>query len=55
MLIPVKDEDALVKALTYLADNPEMAGKMGRQATKIREDYSEQKIADLWEAEMKKC
>ena len=55
LLIPVKDEDALVKALTYLADNPEIAGKMGRQATKIREDYSEQKIADLWEAEMKKC
>ena len=48
MLVPVGDVDELAKAMSYIADNPEVAYRMGSQATAIRKRLSIDKIAEQW-------
>ena len=55
MLVPVGDEKSMAEAMGYIADDTEMAKEMGKQATCIRDDFSEKKIADYWLAEAEKC
>lgn len=48
LLTPVGDEQALTDAMAYIADNPEEAERMGKQAVQIKERLSVDKIASLW-------
>ncbi len=48
ILVPVKDKDLLVMAMTELAERPEKAAELGRNASKIREIFSVEVIADKW-------
>lgn len=49
LLVPVGDEEAMAEALMQLAENPDKAENMGKQAGKIRERFSEERIAEYWE------
>lgn len=55
LLIPVGNEEELVKALRRLAEEPALAAGMGRKAAKVRERFSEENIAARWEAILRKC
>ncbi|MSS86921.1 glycosyltransferase family 4 protein [Eisenbergiella tayi] len=48
LLTPVGDEHALAEAMSYIADNPDEAERIGKQAVKIRERLSVDKIVSLW-------
>lgn len=45
LLIPVGDKDALAKAMIRVADSPQWAEELGRNAVKIKEIYSLPRIA----------
>lgn len=47
LLIPVGDAKALTNAMKKLASNSELADTMSRNARKVREEYSIQRIADM--------
>ena len=47
-LTPVGDADAFYAAMKFIIDNPDIALKVGENASKIRERWPVQKIADLW-------
>lgn len=49
LLIPVKNEEELVKAMKKVADSPDMARSMGEKATEVRMRFSEENITDKWE------
>ncbi len=48
MLVPIKDEDALYKAIKYLIENPEKAKTLGEKATEVRNDFSISRITQMW-------
>jgi len=48
LLVPCRDAQAFAQALDKLASDQEFAAKLGRNAAKIRETYSEKVIADKW-------
>ena len=48
LLIPVGDEASLVKAMNMVADDSELAEKLGVEGEKIRKEYSIEKIAEQW-------
>lgn len=48
LLVPVGDAKALQKAMEHLADDEELAKKLGKNAVLIRETFSEEVIAAMW-------
>ena len=48
ILIPVRDEAALVKAMKDIAGNPVFAEKLGKEASLIKEKYKIEKVASKW-------
>lgn len=48
LIVPMNDIDALYHAMKGFIDNPEFAEKCGRNAAKIREKLSVEKIAQQW-------
>ena len=54
ILVPVGDVMALVTALKELADKPQLARKLSVESSKIKEDYSVEKIGEMW-LEVVKC
>ena len=47
LLVPVGNAKALAEAMKQLASDPELAEKMSKNARKVREEYSIQRIADM--------
>ena len=50
LLTPVGDEAALYEAMKRLAEDPELAARLGREAAKVRRELSIEQIAGRWEA-----
>lgn len=48
LLAPMRDKEALCKAMMRIAKDPQMAYDMGGNAAQIRDTFSEEKIADMW-------
>ena len=48
LLIPIKDEQALVDGINRLIENPELANRLGRQARKIAEKANGQAVFEQW-------
>lgn len=48
LLIPIKDEQALVDGINRLIENPELARQLGRQARKIAERANSQAVFEQW-------
>lgn len=49
ILIPVNDENALLHAMNYIADNSEFVHKLSLNAVQIREQLAADKISKMWE------
>ena len=49
LLVPVGDKEKLEEAMSLIADNTEIAEKMGRNAAELKELLSEKKICIQWE------
>ena len=49
LLIESDNENMLVSALQIMLDNPDFAEEMGKNARNVREKFSKEVIADLWE------
>ena len=49
LLVPVKDKEAMVKAINRLIENPELANKLSKEAIKIREKLDQDRICEEWE------
>ena len=52
VLIPVNDDDALLSAMKSIADNKELAESYSKEALKVRDEFSIDKIGKQW---MKLC
>lgn len=50
ILVPVGDHHALYEAMCALAEDPQLADSLSREAVKIRETFHVEKIAAMWEA-----
>lgn len=48
ILVPVRNKDAMVAAMCQVADNPEFAEKLSKNAMEIRSTLSKENICDLW-------
>ena len=48
LLVPVGDSDKLAEAMREYMDDPEFAEQMGRNAIKIADTFSQEKILDQW-------
>lgn len=48
LLIPVEDEDALVEAMSFLADNRNDAERMGRTAREFSKCFSIENVIEQW-------
>lgn len=48
ILVLAHDENALAERMCYLAENPLVADTLGKEAKKIVEEFSEDKIAQMW-------
>lgn len=49
LLVPVKDKEAMVKAINRLIENPELANRLSKEAIKIREKLDQDRICEEWE------
>ena len=49
LLTPVGDEEAMCKAMCYMAENPDLAQKMGIRASEVRKKLSVENICSQWE------
>jgi glycosyltransferase involved in cell wall biosynthesis len=49
-LVPVGDVDALARAMSELMTSPLLRESMGREARKVRKQYSQDAIMDKWQA-----
>lgn len=49
LLVPVGNKEKLIEAMELIASNAEMAEKMGKKASKLRELLGEEKICRQWE------
>lgn len=49
ILVPVGDREAMFSAMKFVADNPKEAEKMSKNAVKIRDKWSAEKICAEWE------
>lgn len=50
ILTPIGDVDALYGAMKEIVENPAMAENLAREAAKVREELSVEKIVDRWES-----
>ena len=50
ILTPVGDVQALYRAMKEIAENPDLAQRLSREASKIRQELSVDRIADRWES-----
>ncbi len=50
ILIPVRDEDALVHEMSEVLKDPEYAKSLGNEALKIRNEYSSENVFSEWES-----
>ena len=50
LLVPMRDEQALYSAMKEIVETPVMAQQLSREAAKVRDQLSLEKIADQWEA-----
>ena len=50
ILVPVRDEESLCGALTYMAEHQEQAKAMGQKAAGVRRDLETSRICEKWEA-----
>lgn len=48
MIVPVRDPDAMYKAMKYIIDNPEKAEMMSKKAVEIRNTLEKEKILKQW-------
>ena len=48
LLVPMRDEEALYLAMKKMIEDPELADKCGKNAAKIREKLSQEKIIQQW-------
>lgn len=48
ILVPVKDEEKMYLAMKELIENPELAEKISKNATSIREEQSLDKVIEKW-------
>lgn len=48
ILVPVRDKSAMVAAMNRIADNPELAEELSKNAMEIRITLSKEKICALW-------
>lgn len=48
ILVPVRNKNAMVNAMRQIADNPEFAKKLSKNAMELRITLSKEKICDLW-------
>lgn len=49
LLIPANDVDALAKALKRMMESPQLREKLGEEALKVSETFSEERIMRLWD------
>ena len=49
LLVPTKDKESMVKAIDRLIENPELCKELSKNARKISEQLSEEKICREWE------
>lgn len=50
LLVPVRDAQALYNGMKEIAENPELAQRLSKEAARAREQLSIERIADQWEA-----
>lgn len=48
LLVPIQDADALCEAMSEVADNPQLAEKLSKNGTKLREQLSIDRIMNEW-------
>lgn len=48
IIVPVRDPEAMYKAMKYMIDNPDEAEKMGQNAVEIRNTLEKEKILKKW-------
>lgn len=48
LIVPVRDSEALYKAMKYVIDNPKEAESMSRNAVSVRKDLEKKKILNQW-------
>lgn len=55
LLVPRNDVDALADAILYVFTHPQYADAMGNNALCIVQDYTEEKISDMWDGFFQNC
>lgn len=55
LLVPVNGVDELYNAMCYLAENPQIRLRMGKQAQYVKEEANSQVVVDKWEAYINNC
>lgn len=55
VLVPVNDQDALAAAMSKIADDEEFAAGIALEASRVRDDYSSEKICSLWLEYLLEC
>ncbi|MDO4332425.1 MAG: glycosyltransferase family 4 protein [Eubacteriales bacterium] len=53
LLVPCGDAGTFAAALESLADDPDYASRLGQQAAKIREQFSEEMVSHMWLEQLK--
>lgn len=48
IIVPVRDSEAMYKAMKYMIDHPDEAERMGRNAVSIRQTLEKSKILNQW-------
>lgn len=48
VLVPIKEKDALIEAMCYLAESCERAESLGRNALRIRQEVEQEAIVEKW-------
>lgn len=48
LLVPVRNDEALAKALSEILENPQKANAMGKEATKIAQLLIPEKVYEIW-------
>ena len=55
LLVPVGNAKELYRAMCYIAENPELALRLGNRAKYIKQEADLKVIIDKWEAYIRKC
>lgn len=49
LLVPIRDKQALYHGMKEIIENPELAQRLSKEAAKLRDELSIERIADQWE------